>query len=145
MLFRGCEASPYFAELPARLIHSPTKSKIFIRIEILGRTIYLLLADYCVLCNTGSRENYQDEYNDFLGKAIVTYMELINMSADSVEFYDIKHKTKVNIPLDRVRKVVFDTKNGKRFGFRGYTDDDRKLTKFTSRDAWDALNVPEEE
>ena len=66
------------------------------------------------------------------------------MSANSVEFYDIKTKEKVNIPLDRVRKVVFDTKNGKRFGFRGYTDDNRKLTKFTSRDAWDQLNVPEE-
>jgi len=88
--------------------------------------------------------NYQDEYNDFSGVAFVHYMELTIM-ADSVEFYDIKHKTKVNIPLDRVRKVVFETKNGKRFGFRGYTDDDRKLTKFTSRDSWDALNVPEEE
>ena len=67
------------------------------------------------------------------------------MSANSVEFYDIKTKEKVNIPLDRVRKVTFDTKNGKRFGFRGYTEDGRKLTKFTSRDAWDALNVQEED
>jgi hypothetical protein len=64
----------------------------------------------------------------------------------SIEFYDVKLREKVQIPKDRVRKVTFNTKNGQvRYGLRGYTDDDRKLTKFVSKANWDELDVPQED
>jgi len=60
-----------------------------------------------------------------------------------IEFYDVKLREKVQIPEDRVTKVTFDTKSGKRYGLRATTEDNRKLTKFVSKATWDELDVPE--
>lgn len=60
----------------------------------------------------------------------------------AIEFYDLKLKKKVQIDEGKVRKVTFETKSGTRYGLKATTDDGRKLTKFTSKADWDALNVP---
>ncbi len=62
-----------------------------------------------------------------------------------MDFYDVKTRKKVNIQDAKVKKVKYTQKNGQvRYAFRGYTDDGRKLTKFTSKTDWDKMNVPEE-
>lgn len=64
----------------------------------------------------------------------------------SIEFYDVKHRTKVTVPQERITKVTFTQANGQvRYAFRGTTDDGRKLTKFCSKADWDAMNVPAEQ
>jgi len=66
--------------------------------------------------------------------------------ADSIEFYDLKKREKVQIPVSRVTKIRITQKNGQvRFAYRAMTEDDRKLTKFASKSDWDALNAPEGE
>ncbi|MDQ7025382.1 MAG: hypothetical protein Q9P44_07460 [Anaerolineae bacterium] len=60
----------------------------------------------------------------------------------AIEFYDLKLKKKVQIDESKVRKVTFETKSGTRYGFKATTDDNRKLTRFTSKADWDALDVP---
>lgn len=63
----------------------------------------------------------------------------------AIEFYDIKLKKKVNLDEKNVRKVTFTTKNNQtRYGLRGTTDDNRKLTKFVSKDQWDKLDLKTE-
>jgi len=63
----------------------------------------------------------------------------------AIEFYDVKLKKKVAIDESKVVKVTFDTKSGIRYGLRATTDDGRKLTTFTSKAKWDALDIPEGE
>jgi hypothetical protein len=63
----------------------------------------------------------------------------------AIEFYDVKLKKKVEIAESNVKKVTFTTKGDQiRYGLRATTEDNRKLTKFVSKDSWDKLNVPEE-
>jgi len=62
-----------------------------------------------------------------------------------MEFYDVKIRAKVQVPESKVKKVKITQKNGQvRFAFRGYTDDNRKLTKFCSQKDWDASSYPVE-
>ena len=62
----------------------------------------------------------------------------------SVEFYDLKLRKKVQIPLAKVTKTKITQKNGQvRFAFKAKTDDGRNLTKFCSKADWDASSVPE--
>jgi hypothetical protein len=65
-----------------------------------------------------------------------------------IQFYDVKLRQKVSIPEAEVRKTKFErtTKDGgtqTRYGLRAIHKG-TKLTKFCSRDDWEALNVPEE-
>lgn len=63
--------------------------------------------------------------------------------ADTVEFYDVKLRKKVEIAMANVRKTTFTTKNGQvRHGLRAKTEDGRNLTKFVSKDYWESLDVP---
>ncbi len=62
-----------------------------------------------------------------------------------MQFYDVKTRSKVEIADSKIKKIKITQKNGQvRFAFRGYTDDDRKLTKFCSKGDWDAASYPEE-
>ena len=62
-----------------------------------------------------------------------------------MDFYDVKTRSKVNVPDSKVKKVKYTQKNGQvRYALRGYTDDNRKLTKFVSKDTWDNMKVDEE-
>ncbi len=62
-----------------------------------------------------------------------------------MEFYDVKIRAKVQVPDGKLRKIRITQKNGQvRFAFRGYTEDNRKLTKFCSKSDWDAASCPEE-
>lgn len=64
---------------------------------------------------------------------------------NEVEFYDVKLRKKVSIPLTQVKKTTFKTKNGQeRHGLRAKTSDGRNLTKFVSKGDWDKLDVPVE-
>lgn len=63
----------------------------------------------------------------------------------SIEFYDVKTRSKVSIELSNVSKTTFTTKNGQeRYGLRAKTTDGRSLTKFVSKTDWDKLDVPVE-
>lgn len=63
----------------------------------------------------------------------------------AIEFYDIKLKKKVNLEDKNVKRVTFTTKNNQvRYGLRGTTEDNRKLTKFVSKAEWEKLNLEEE-
>jgi hypothetical protein len=63
----------------------------------------------------------------------------------SIEFYDVKTRSKVSIEMGNVSKTTFTTKNGQeRYGLRAKTSDGRSLTKFVSKGDWDKLDVPVE-
>ncbi|GIK28431.1 MAG: hypothetical protein IT298_06460 [Chloroflexi bacterium] len=60
----------------------------------------------------------------------------------SIEFYDVKTRSKVKVDQKNVKKTVFKTKNGQeRYGLRAKTSDGRPLTKFVSKAEWDKLKV----
>lgn len=66
-----------------------------------------------------------------------------------IEFYNVKIREKVEVPESAVRKVRYEreTKSGKtsvRHGLRAEYEG-TKMTKFVSKDDWDALDVPIEE
>lgn len=62
-----------------------------------------------------------------------------------MEFYDVKIRAKVQVPDGKVKKIKITQKNGQvRFAFRGYTEDNRKLTKFCSQSDWDSSSYAEE-
>ena len=64
----------------------------------------------------------------------------------TVEFYDLKLRTKVQIPKSDVTKIIITMKNGQvRHAFRGKTSDGRILNKFCGKADWDAMDVPVEE
>ena len=61
-----------------------------------------------------------------------------------IEFYNVKKKSKVQIPEDRVEKKVYTRKlkSGKestRYAFASVDDDGTKLTKFCSKADYDSL------
>lgn len=62
-----------------------------------------------------------------------------------IEFYNVKKKTKVQIPSDRVEKKEYKRilKSGKesiRYAFAAIDDDGTKLTKFCSKADYDELS-----
>jgi hypothetical protein len=69
---------------------------------------------------------------------------------DTIEFYDVKEKRRVRIPLSDICKVAYTkpspisgkprTRYALRANFQG-----RKLVKFTKQATFAALDVPEEE
>jgi hypothetical protein len=64
----------------------------------------------------------------------------------AIEFYDVKKREKVQIPESEVRKTKYEKegKEGKinvRYAFRA-TNQGTKLTKFASKEDWDALDAP---
>lgn len=63
-----------------------------------------------------------------------------------IEFYNVKIREKVEVPESAVRKVTYEreTKSGKtsvRYGLRA-EHEGTKMTKFVSKDDWDALDAP---
>lgn len=66
----------------------------------------------------------------------------------AIEFYDVKLREKVQIPESEVTKTKYEKegKGGKvnvRYAFKA-VNQGTKLTKFASKDDWDALDAPEE-
>jgi len=62
-----------------------------------------------------------------------------------IEFYDVKHKKKVEIAESHIKKIIFNASNGRTtYGLRGTGADGRVLTKFVGKTDWDKLAVPEE-
>jgi hypothetical protein len=64
----------------------------------------------------------------------------------SIEFYDVKRREKVQVPESAIRKVRYEreTKSGgtsMRHGLRAEYEGS-KMTKFVSKEDWDALDVP---
>jgi hypothetical protein len=63
--------------------------------------------------------------------------------ADKFEFYDVKTKSKVTVPKDRVKKIMIAKKNGSsQAALRGTTEDGRALTKFVKKSDWDSYDLP---
>jgi hypothetical protein len=65
-----------------------------------------------------------------------------------IEFYDVKKREKVQIPESEVTKTTYERqgKDGKtqvRYAFKA-VNEGTKLTKFASKDDWDALDAPVE-
>lgn len=65
-----------------------------------------------------------------------------------ITFYDVKSRQKVGIPESEIRKIRYEkpTKDGGtsvRHAIRA-TYEGTNLTKFVSKEDWEALNVPEE-
>ena len=63
---------------------------------------------------------------------------------NSVEFYDVKNKAKVSIPVSEVKKVTYEreTKSGAkqiRYALRAVKDG-VNLTKFVSKETWDSIS-----
>jgi hypothetical protein len=66
----------------------------------------------------------------------------------AIEFYDVKLREKVQIPESEVKKTTYERegKNGKtnvRYAFKA-VNQGTKLTKFASKEDWDALDAPVE-
>jgi hypothetical protein len=64
----------------------------------------------------------------------------------AIEFYDVKLREKVQIPESEVKKTTYERagKDGKtnvRYAFRA-VNQGTKLTKFASKEDWDALDAP---
>lgn len=62
---------------------------------------------------------------------------------DQVEFYDVKNKMKVSVPVSTVEKVTYEreTKSGAtqvRYALKAVKDG-VKLTKFVSKETWDSI------
>lgn len=63
---------------------------------------------------------------------------------ETVEFYDVKTRAKVQVPISDVTKKTYSSETrADRHGLRGKYDG-RVLTKFVSKANYDALNVPVE-
>ena len=63
----------------------------------------------------------------------------------SVEFYDVKIRSKVKVEDKNVMKTTYTSKNNQvRYAIRGKTDDGRMLTKFVSKADWEKMSYPEE-
>jgi hypothetical protein len=66
----------------------------------------------------------------------------------AIEFYDVKLREKVQIPESEVKKTTYERegKDGKksvRYAFRA-NNQGTNLTKFASKEDWDALDAPVE-
>lgn len=63
-----------------------------------------------------------------------------------IEFYDVKKREKVQIPESEVKKTKYE-KPGKdgmintRYAFKA-VNEGTKLTRFASKEDWDALDAP---
>mgnify|MGYP001449703121 CR=1 FL=1 len=68
------------------------------------------------------------------------------MSANEIEFYDVKEKARVKVQLDKCTKTTYERKlkSGKtqtRYAFKGQTSDGRNLTKFCNQKDWEAAKI----
>jgi hypothetical protein len=64
--------------------------------------------------------------------------------ADSYEFYDVKTRSKINLEKDKIHKTKFVSESGRTtYALRGTTSDGRSVTKFVSKNDWEALDVSE--
>lgn len=66
---------------------------------------------------------------------------------NDIEFYDVKARQKVSIPVSQVQKTKYErqTKDGAtqvRYAVRAKSSSGGNLTKFVSKDMWDSLDVP---
>jgi hypothetical protein len=66
---------------------------------------------------------------------------------NSVDFYDVKKRAKVSVPVSNVKKTKYErtTADGKtqvRYALKAEYDGS-KLTKFVSEATWNEMNVPE--
>jgi hypothetical protein len=66
---------------------------------------------------------------------------------NSVTFYDVKKREKVDVPAEKCWKTKYErpTKDGGtqvRYAVKAEVDGS-KLTKFVSKDTWDQLSCPE--
>lgn len=62
-----------------------------------------------------------------------------------MQFYNVKKREKVEIGEDMLKKTSYSGKGGqKRYAVRAKDDDGTNLTRFVSKDDWDAMDVPEE-
>jgi len=64
---------------------------------------------------------------------------------DTIEFYDVKKREKVSIPVSQCRKRTYErpTKDGGvqvRYAVRATTAEGTNLTKFVSKETWDQLS-----
>ena len=64
----------------------------------------------------------------------------------AIEFYDVRKRAKVSVDEGQIRKTSYErqTKAGKtqvRYALVAQVEGS-KLTKFVSKDTWDALDVP---
>ena len=67
---------------------------------------------------------------------------------DTIEFYDVKARAKVQVPMSDVKRKKYEreTKNGTtqvRYAVRA-NHNGTNLTKFVSKDTYESLSVPEE-
>jgi len=65
---------------------------------------------------------------------------------DDIEFYDVKKREKVSVPVSKVKKTKYErpTKDGGtqvRYAVKAEMDGSR-LTKFVGKELWDKLDVP---
>jgi len=65
---------------------------------------------------------------------------------DTIEFYDVKKRAKVAVPVSSVKKTKYEreTKDGGtqvRYAVKAEHEGSR-LTKFVGKDLWDSLDVP---
>lgn len=65
---------------------------------------------------------------------------------DTIEFYDVKKRAKVSVPISHVQKTKYEreTKDGGtqvRYAVKAEYEGSR-LTKFVGKDLWDELDVP---
>lgn len=65
--------------------------------------------------------------------------------ADSIEFYNVKKKAKVQVAAANIQKTKYVKETAKgvqeRYALKA-VDDGTKLTKFVSKADWDALSAP---
>jgi len=60
-----------------------------------------------------------------------------------IEFYDVRRRKKLYVDEQYVAKTVQTAGNGEpRYAFITKTDDGRNLTKYVSKDRWEALQIP---
>lgn len=62
-----------------------------------------------------------------------------------MQFYNVKKREKVEISEYQLKKVIYKGKGGQvRYAARAVDNDGTNLTRFVSKDGYDALDVPEE-
>lgn len=62
-----------------------------------------------------------------------------------MQFYNVKKREKVEVGEEKLKKTTYQGKGGQvRYAVRAVDDDGTNLTRFVSKDDWDALDVPEE-
>lgn len=59
-------------------------------------------------------------------------------------FYNVKKRSKVEIDDDKLTKKRYQGRGGERYALRAQDDDGTNLTKFVSKEVYDATDAPEE-